>query len=105
MAHRIEERLPAGLLDPFQIMLSRVSAPQPGRIPVLWCHHAPCDLYEDHLRDGGWQRFARFVFVSNWQAQEFMQTYGIPWSRCQVIPNGIVPFPATARWDTAPAAG
>jgi UDP-glucose:(glucosyl)LPS alpha-1,2-glucosyltransferase len=97
IGRRIEERLPAALLDRFQIMLSKPSAPDPDRIPVLWCHLQPSDLEAAFLADGGWRRFARIVFVSNWQAQRFIARYEIPWSRCQVIPNAVVPFPEAGR--------
>jgi UDP-glucose:(glucosyl)LPS alpha-1,2-glucosyltransferase len=105
IGRRIEERLPAALLDRFQIFLSRLGPLDPDRIPVLWCHLAPSAPEAAFLMDGGWRRFAGIVFVSNWQAQGFIERFGIPWSRCVVIPNCIVPLPAGDRWRTPLPAG
>lgn len=57
-----------------------------------------------HLADGGWGKFHRIVFVSNWQAQSYIQRFGIPWSRCIVIPNAIEPIHVHRdRFDPIPA--
>lgn len=57
-----------------------------------------------HLADGGWAKFHRIVFVSNWQAQSYIDRFGIPWSLCAVIPNAIEPIAVPAdRFEPIPA--
>jgi len=95
MARELERRLPPGLLDRFQIIPSRVRQLDLARIRVLWLHNTTVDP-EAHsaLADGGWRRFHRLVFVSHHQMQGFMAAYGVPWERCAVLPNAVVPIPS-----------
>jgi glycosyltransferase involved in cell wall biosynthesis len=103
MARELEERLPKRLLDEFQIVLSRVTSADPEKVRILWCHDLPADPASAHLADGGWSTFHRIVFVSRWQALAYVRHYGIPWQRCQVIPNAIVPLDVDAdRFDPVP---
>lgn len=90
-ARQLERRLPPELLGQFQIHPTRYQAPDPSKIQILWCHIRPEGGEMAHLAGGGWQKFHRIVFVSNWQAQSYIQRFGIPWSRCAVIPNAIEP--------------
>ena len=50
-------------------------------------------LYEDPenkiLMDGGYNKFDHFVFVTAWQRDQYIMAYGIPYSKCSVIPNAI----------------
>jgi UDP-glucose:(glucosyl)LPS alpha-1,2-glucosyltransferase len=104
MARALERRLPADLLDRFQIHLNRYTAPpEPGKIQVLWCHIAENGHEVAHLAYGGWTKFQRIVFVSNWQAQAFINRFGLPWSRCAVLPNAIEPVTVgTDRFEAVP---
>jgi UDP-glucose:(glucosyl)LPS alpha-1,2-glucosyltransferase len=93
MGRELERRVPTDLLGGFQIHMNRPATPQDqGRVQILWCHITATAPECAHLAHGGWNRFQRIVFVSNWQAQAFIKRYGIPWSRCLVIPNAIEPF-------------
>lgn len=92
LGRQLERRLPPQLLSQFQIHLSRYSSPDPSKIQVLWCHIRPEGPEMAHLADGGWAKFHRIVFVSNWQAQSYIHRFGIPWSRCAVILNAIEPI-------------
>jgi glycosyltransferase involved in cell wall biosynthesis len=92
MARALERRLPGDLLDRFQVHLDGTAPPEPGKIQILWCHlHHRLPEFA-HLADGGWQRYERIVFVSNWQAQGHLGYFGIPWSRCVVLHNAIEPI-------------
>jgi UDP-glucose:(glucosyl)LPS alpha-1,2-glucosyltransferase len=91
-ARELEARLPADLLDEFQIVLSRFVSADPTKIRILWCHDLPTDPASAHLANGGWRTFHRIVFVSRWQARAYIDHYRIPRSRCQVIPNAIAPI-------------
>jgi UDP-glucose:(glucosyl)LPS alpha-1,2-glucosyltransferase len=87
------ERMPADLLSNFQIFVSRVEeALDETKIRILWLHDLPGDPASEHLKNGGWKKFHRLVFVSNWQMQAFIQHYNIPWSVCIVMQNAIVPI-------------
>jgi UDP-glucose:(glucosyl)LPS alpha-1,2-glucosyltransferase len=94
-ARQLERRMPAELLDRFQIFPSHYIAElaDSSKIPVLWCHHSHEASMLDYLGEGGWRRFARIIFVSNWQARHIVSLFDIPWSRCVVIPNAIGPVP------------
>ena len=88
----LESRLPPELLEKFQIIPSRFRGIEPGLIPIYWVHDTEGDPEMHHLLDGGWQKFKKIVFVSNWQMQRFVEVYKIPWSHCEVLPNAIDPF-------------
>lgn len=93
MKYGLEQRLPADLLDNFQIFASRVEEElDESRIRILWLHDLPGDPASEHLKNGGWEKFHRLVFVSNWQMQAYIQHYDIPWSKCIVLQNAIVPI-------------
>ena len=103
MGRELERRLPAELLDRFQIHLTQLSPLDPRKVRILWCHLHPQAPELAHLADGGWRKFHRIVFVSNWQAQAFIQRFGIPWSHCRVIPNAIGPIAVGGnRFDPVP---
>jgi len=85
------ERIPTSLSDHFQIIPSRFRGFEPGKIAIYWAHDLPGDPECDHLKNGGYNQYERIVFVSNWQMQAFINYYGIPWYKCIVIHNAIVP--------------
>ena len=94
MAGRLAS-LDSPLFKEFQIIISRVEAPlDETKIRVLVLHDLPGDPASDHLKDGGWEKFHKLVFVTNWQMQAFINYYKIPWSRCIVLQNAIDPLEA-----------
>jgi UDP-glucose:(glucosyl)LPS alpha-1,2-glucosyltransferase len=109
MTSGLEQRLPSDLLDQFQISLSPLDEPDPNLIPILWLHipwpsFSPGYREYDALMDGAWQQYHRVVFVSNWQAQQHIDKFGIPWSKCVVIPNAIEPISVPPeRFEPLPA--
>ncbi len=93
MCRQLEKRIDPQLLSEFQIVPSRVrNKLLNDKIRILWCHDVAEDPENNHLRNGGWQKFHRLVFVSNWQMQDYIRTFDIPWSHCMVIANAIEPF-------------
>jgi UDP-glucose:(glucosyl)LPS alpha-1,2-glucosyltransferase len=93
MLERIFHRLPRDLLENFQIVPTRLTRPlDETRIRIAWIHDLPGDPSCDYLKDKGWNKFHRIVFCSNWQMQNFIGYYGIPWSKCMVMKNAIVPI-------------
>lgn len=94
MKYGMAQRIDPALLDQFQIFVSRVEEPlDPNKIRVYWMHDLPGDPAAEHLRNGGWKKFHRIVFCTNWQMQAFISTYNIPWSHCIVMQNAIDPIP------------
>lgn len=91
------ERLGEEYLHDFQIIPSRVRDLDETKIRVLWCHDLPEDPETYHLANEGWRKFHKIVFVSNWQAQRYIEKYNIPWSHCTVIKNAIVPIEAKKK--------
>jgi UDP-glucose:(glucosyl)LPS alpha-1,2-glucosyltransferase len=99
ISRAIQAKVDPELLDHFQIIPSRVELHtlNPDKIRILHCH----DLVEQQnaaLANGGWQRFHKLVFVSNWQMQRYIEKYGIPWNRCAVVQNAIEPL-QMKQWD------
>ena len=97
MARRVASLNPE-LLKEFQIIVSRVEEElDPTKIRILYCHDLPGDPANDHLKDGGHEKFHKLVFVSNWQMQRYIDFYQIPWSKCIVLQNAIEPIPFDKR--------
>jgi len=93
MTMELANRVDSDLLKDFQIVSSRVRDLQEDKIRVFWSHDLPGDPESEFLKDKNKQsQFHKFVFVSNWQMQGYMQAYGIPWSKCVVLRNAIDPI-------------
>ena len=89
MRARLLDNVESFLLSNFAIHFSR-----PREIPtdvknILYCHDLAEDPENKILLDGGWKQFDRFVFVSAWQRDQYIMIFGIPYSRCTVIPNAV----------------
>lgn len=91
MKFGLSKRLPSDLLDKFQIICSRVREIDSKLIPIYWLHDLPGDPESEHLKQGGYNKFEKLVFVSNWQMQAYINYYGIPWHKCIVLQNAIEP--------------
>ena len=93
MLNRLYSTLPRDLLEEFQIIPTRLRDLKEDKFRIYWCHDLPGDPeVEKALANNGWHRFHRIVFCSNWQAQRFIDTYAIPWSKCLVLLNAIDPI-------------
>ena len=91
MLEGLGKRLDPTLLEDFQIIPSRVRELDDTKIRVLWLHDLPGDPESEHLKNGGHEKFHQLVFVSNWQMQQYVAYYKLPWSKCFVIENAIEP--------------
>lgn len=92
MAERLEKRIDPELLKHFQIHVSRVGQVDSSKIQLLQLQDLPGDPASDHLKNGGFNKFEKLIFVSNWQMQNYIQYYGIPWYKCVVLTNAIEPI-------------
>lgn len=81
------------LLKDFQIVSSRVRDLDPSKIRIFWAHDLAEDPESHFLKDkNNQEKFHKFVFVSNWQMQNYIKLYDLPWSKCIVIRNAITPI-------------
>ena len=93
MVMELAKRANPDLLKECQIVGSRVRELEDDKVRIFWAHDLPNDPESEFLRDKNkMNQFHKFVFVSNWQMQGYMQTYGIPWSKCIVLHNAIDPI-------------
>ena len=92
IAEGLAARVDPTLLQEVQIITSRVEEPlDETKIRIYHLQDLPGDPASDHLKNGGWNKFHKLVFASNWQMQGYINHYGIPWSKCTVIQNCIDP--------------
>lgn len=95
LAHGLFARADKELLKDFQIVCSRKRELRDDLIRIFWCHDLPGDPESEFLSDpANHKLFHRYVFVSNWQMQAYINAFGLPWSKCIVIQNAIEPIPA-----------
>lgn len=92
MMDRLYNTIDPELLKKFQIIPSRVRDLDQTKVRILYCHDLPQDPESEHLANGGWEKFHKIVFVSNWQMQQYVAYYNIPWDRCLVMQNAIIPI-------------
>lgn len=98
MKFRLQQAIEPELLDNFQIFVSRVHEELSEKhIRILWLQDLAGDPESEHLKNGGWSKFHRLVFSSHWQMRGYIERYNIPWSKCSVIRNGIVPIDFTEK--------
>jgi glycosyltransferase involved in cell wall biosynthesis len=97
MAERLYKYVDNDLLDNFQIIQSRARELDPNKKKIYWVHDLAGDPEVQHLRDGGWEKFDKIVFVSNWQQQMYNLMLGVPYSAGVVLRNAIEPLPYHAK--------
>ena len=99
MKYDLQERVSPELLNQFQIIPSRVREIDEEKNTILWLHDLPNDPESQHLADGGWEKFDKLVFVSNWQLQAYNSVLGVPYSKSVVLRNAISPIPEHVKPD------
>lgn len=92
IATAMAEKIPKNILERFQIIHSRPRELRDDLLKVLVCHDLPGDPEVQHLKDGGWNKYDKIVFVSNWQMQMYNAYLGVPYSKSYVIKNAIEPI-------------
>ena len=92
--------IPRETLEKFQIIPSRVRELREDKHRIYIINDLPGDPeVTKALEDDHWRKFHLIVFVSHWQAQRFIEAYGIDWSRCAVMQNAILPITPKAMAD------
>lgn len=89
MRQRIIDNVDQELLKKFAIHLSRPRNMYSDVKNIFYCHDLVGDPENRILQDKGWKKFDHFVFVSQWQRDMYVMAFGIPYSKCTVIPNAI----------------
>jgi len=91
LTEELSKRIDKELLKEFHIVSSRVKSKlSEDKIRIFWAHDLPGDPESKFLKDKNRQeQFHKFVFVSNWQMQAYLQSFGIPWEKCVVMKNAI----------------
>ena len=103
MQDGLQQRLPKGLLNEFQIIASRLRGIDPERKSILWLHDLAEDPEVKHLSDPrSRERFAKLVFVSHWQFTTYNKVLGIPYGESIVLKNAIEPIPSHAKPTDGP---
>ena len=96
MADRINS-LPPELLSKFQIIHSRVRELDSSQHKILVLHDLPGDPEVQHLKNDGWNKFDKLVFVSHWQQQMYNAYLNIPFEAGIVLQNAINPIEAHTK--------
>lgn len=88
------------LLEEFNIIKSRVRELSTNKPNILWLHDLWADPEAQHLKDPeSRSRFARLVFVSNWQLQTYNMGLGVPYHESIILKNAIDPIQLTKKPD------
>lgn len=94
IGYGLVDRVSPDLLKDTQIVMSRVRGDlDENRVRIFVAHDLPGDPESEFLKNGGWKKFHKLVFVSNWQMQAYISYYNIPWRVCEVMKNAIKRFP------------
>lgn len=92
MKRALEKNADPELLKHFYITASRYREHQQSLIELYWLHDLPGDPESEHLKNGGWNKFEKLIFVSNWQMQAYQAYYGFPWYKAMVLQNAVDPI-------------
>jgi len=93
LGRQLESFVDPKLLEEFQIVISRKRTElDESKLRLFWAHDLSEDPESSHLANGGWRKYHRLIFVSHFQMQAYIRKFDIPWSRCQVLQNAIVPL-------------
>jgi UDP-glucose:(glucosyl)LPS alpha-1,2-glucosyltransferase len=89
MRGRLIKNVPQSLLQNVAIHFSRVRELDSTMKNIFYCHDLDGDPESFLLKDAGWAKFDKIVFVSYWQRDRFIQKFKLPYSKCTVIHNAI----------------
>lgn len=92
MKRALEKNADENLLKHFYITASRYREHKQELIELYWLHDLPGDPESEHLKNGGWNKFEKLIFVSNWQFQAYQQYYGLPWYKSIILQNAMEPI-------------
>lgn len=105
MTQKLVEVIDKELLEKFWIVSSRMPGPTysmpEDKIRIFWAHDLAGDPANTFLSDKkAVEKFHKFVFVSNWQMQQYINRYNLPWDKCTVLLNAIDKIEVGDKPDT-----
>lgn len=90
MRQRVIDNVDSNLLANVAIHFSRPrDIPTDVDLNILYCHDLAEDPENKILLNGGWNKFDHLVFVTQWQRDQYIGAYDIPYAMCSVIPNAV----------------
>lgn len=94
MSKKLSSIIDESVKQHFQIWPSRYrpDSVDNNKLQLYWLHDLPGDPESAHLANGGWNKFEKLIFVSNWQFQQYQAFYGLPWHKSIVLQNAIDPI-------------
>jgi UDP-glucose:(glucosyl)LPS alpha-1,2-glucosyltransferase len=95
--HGLQNRLPQELLNKFQIICDRIISIDETKIRLFWAHNTPRQVDNEHLKDDGWKKFHRMIFISHHQMEEYVREYNIPYSHCVVMRHALEPVKSQSK--------
>ena len=104
MMKGLRDRIDPSLLDQFNIICSRVRPENISKTKknLLWLHDTWDDPESEWLTDPKLRaRFAKLIFVSNYQQATFNIGRGVPFGEGVVLQNAIEPISLVAKPDTS----
>jgi glycosyltransferase involved in cell wall biosynthesis len=87
--HGLQNRLPQELLSKFQIICDRIISIDETKIRLFWAHNTFNQVDYTHLKDDGWKKFHKMIFISHHQMEEFVREYKIPYSHCVIMKHAL----------------
>ena len=94
MKRGIASRLDSKLIEPFQVICSRIRKIEEDKIRIYWIHDLPEDPELEHLKNQtSRDRFHHTVFCGQWQYYRFQHMLDYPYNgKSSVIETAIEPF-------------
>lgn len=92
MKYALYDKMDKNLLSRFNIIPSRVRDLSTTKPNLLWLHDLPQDPESQHLKNDGWKKFEKLIYVSHWQKQQYENFLGVPPSAGVVLQNAIEPI-------------
>ena len=104
IAKNLSNKLPKKLIDKFQIIVDHIdyfTLLNDDAIRLYWAHLTPeqneevariVNANQTPLKNNGWNKFHKIVFISHHQMENWIKTYDIPRSHCVVIKHALNPI-------------
>jgi UDP-glucose:(glucosyl)LPS alpha-1,2-glucosyltransferase len=89
MRDRLLANVDGDLLEKVAIHFSRPREIYSDVPNIMYCHDLAEDPENNILLNGEHSKFTAFVFVTHWQRDQYINRFGIPYSKCVVINNAI----------------
>tara|TARA_A200000159_G_scaffold74941_1_gene69652 strand:+ start:1404 stop:2297 length:894 start_codon:yes stop_codon:yes gene_type:complete len=96
ISDRISKECDQGLLSQVEVLHS-CEEPSQSKKSILVIHSLPDDPDVQKLKDHGWKKYTKLVFVSHWQQEQFFLYFGIPYSAGTVLYDAIEPLPVHTK--------